>query len=596
MPEPGGPRGPEDKSAQVEFQLAITLLNRLFLENALRHWKGYAVALGFMAVVAAMTGLTAWIIQDVINEIFVAKNAEMVPVIAGAVAAIFIAKGVASYFQTVILSRIGNSIVAEVQMRLFDHVQRHRIDFFDRINTGTLATQFSHCARAAREAINMVVTSMGRDLFTLIALGIVMLVQDPLLAAIALVVGPPIAYGEWLLVRKVKAVARAELLSMAKVVTTIQQTAQGNRVVKAFGLEPAMRADMEDAVEGVRERANRIAQVGAATNPLMESFGGLAIAAVIFYGGWRVIDGGGDPGAFFSFIMAFLMAYEPAKRLARLNINLNAALVGVEMLYNLLDIRPKIAERPDARPLRVSGGEIRLDGVRFRYSDRSIALKGLSLTAPAGKITALVGPSGAGKSTIFALIERFFDPAKGRVLIDGQDLRDVTFDSLRGAIAYVSQDAYLFEGTVRDNIRLGRRDATDREVEAAARAANVHGFVLGFPKGYDTELGENGARLSGGQRQRVAIARAMLRSAPILLLDEPTSALDSETEREVTEALGRLMAGRTTLVIAHRLSTVRHADVIHVIEDGQLAESGTHQSLRDGTGLYARLHALQVLD
>ena len=540
------------------------LLTRLFLEDGTRFWKGYAIALFFMAVVAAMTGLSAWIIEDVINEIFIEKRSEMVPVIAGAVAAIFIVKGIAGYVQQVILSRVGNAIVANIQMRLFDHVQRHQIDFFDRFNTGMLNLRFSNCSRAARDAINAVVTSMGRDLFTLIALVIVMIVQDPLLSGIALLVGPPIAYGEWLLVRKIKAVARAELLSMAKITTTIQQTVQGNRVIKAFALEPVMRDDMEGAVEGVRERANRMAQVGAMTNPLMETFGGLAIAAVIVYGGWRVIGGGGDAGAFFSFITALLMAYEPAKRLARLNITLNAALVGVEMLYNLLDMKPQIEEAADARPLEVKGGAVR--------------------------------PSGAGKSTIFAMIERFYDPREGCVSIDGQDLRGVTFESLRENVAYVSQDAYLFDATVEANLRMGRREASREAIEAAAKAATAHGFIMQLPEGYDTELGENGAQLSGGERQRLAIARAMLRDAPILLLDEPTSALDAETEAHVSEALARLMKGRTTLVIAHRLTTVRHADVIHVLEDGRVVETGRHDTLREGEGLYRRLYDLQFAD
>ncbi len=590
--KPAAQGKPEPPAPEVQRRI----LWRLFQENALHHWKGYAVALVFMAVVAAMTGLSAWLMQDVINEIFIERDGEMVWMIAGAVAAIFIVKGASSYIHTVILSRIGNRIVAELQMRLFDHVQSHRIDFYDKMSTGQLAVRFSHNAKAAQEALNLVITSMGRDLFSLIALCIVMLVQDPMLAGIALLIGPPVAYGEWLLVRKVKKVARAELLSMAQIVSTVQQLAQGAKVVKAFGLEPHMRGQMDAAVQDVRERADKIAQVGAATNPMMETFGGLAIAAVILYGGWRVIYGGGDPGAFFSFITALLLAYDPAKRLARLNISLQAALVGAEMLYELLDRPPAMTEAADARPLEARRGEVALEGVRFRYSGKAPALRGVDLVAPAGKVTALVGPSGAGKSTIFALIERFYDPDEGRVAIDGQDLTGVTFESLRGAIAYVSQDAYLFEGTIFENIRLGRAGATRSEVEAAAKAANAEAFIAKMPKGYDTPVGENGQQLSGGERQRVAIARAMLRGAPILLLDEPTSALDAQSEAAVGEALARLMEGRTTIVIAHRLATVRHADVIHVIDEGRVVETGTHAELKGAGGLYAKLYELQFRD
>ncbi|MGF1446375.1 MAG: ABC transporter ATP-binding protein [Pikeienuella sp.] len=590
----GGPAPAARKAPPTEAQRQV--LVRLFREAGLKHWRGYGVALGFMAVVAGMTGLSAWIMQDVINEIFIERRSEMVWVIGASVAAIFMVKGAAGYVHTVILSRIGNRIVAEIQMRLFDHIQRHRIDFYDQMTTGQLSMRFSHNARSAQEALSLVVTSMGRDLFSLIALLIVMIVQDPVLAGIALLIGPPVAYGEWLLVRKVKSVARAELLSMAKVITTIQQSAQGARVIKAFGLEPVMRADMDEAVEDVRERADRIAQVGAATNPLMETFGGLAIAAVILYGGWRVIHGGGDPGAFFSFITALLLAYDPAKRLARLNISLQAALVGVEMLYDLIDREPAMAEAPKAADLKVGEGAVAFVQVVFRYGGKAPALKGLDFVAPGGKVTALVGPSGAGKSTIFALIERFFDPHQGHVLIDGQNLRDLTFASLRRAIAYVSQDSYLFEGSIGMNIRMGRLDASDAEVRAAAEAANAHAFIERLPQGYETPVGEMGTKLSGGERQRIAIARAMLRGAPILLLDEPTSALDAEAEAAVGEALERLMKGRTTLVIAHRLATVRHADVIHVIEDGRVVETGRHADLRDAGGLYSRLYKLQFRD
>jgi len=598
-----GAAGPGDNPRPAGKQRAVQdldqqrkLLTRLFREFGMRHWRGYAIALGFMAVVAAMTGLSAWIMKDVVNEIFIEKRTEMVYWIALAVAAIFIVKGAAGYVQAVVLSRTGNAIVAEIQMSLFDHIQRQRIDFYDTFSSGILATRMSHNAQAARNAVNLIVTSMGRDLFSMIALGIVMIVQDPVLAGLALLLGPPAAYVEWLLVKKVKAVARAEFLSMAKIVSTVQQTAQGARVVKAFGLEPAMRGEMEEAVEGVRARANKIAQVGAATNPMMETFGGMAVAAVIVYGGWRVIEGGGDPGAFFSFITALLMAYEPAKRLARLNISLQASLVGVEMMYALLDHPPAMAEAADAKPLEVSGGEVRFETVKFAYRGKAAALKRISLTAPAGKVTALVGPSGAGKSTLIAMIERFYDPEEGAVLIDGTDISTVTLASLRQAVAYVSQDAFLFDGDVTTNLRMGRPDATDEEVVAAAKAANAHDFIMALPKGYSCELGENGAQLSGGERQRLAIARAMLRNAPILLLDEPTSALDSISEAKVAEALERLMRGRTTIVIAHRLTTVRHADVIHVIQNGRAVETGTHDVLKSQGGLYAQLHELQFKD
>jgi len=577
------------------------LLMRLFFDNGMAHWRGYATALFFMMLVAGTTGLSAWIMRDVINEIFIDRRQDMIRLIALAVAVIFIVKGASTYIQTVILQRIGNQIVAEIQARMFNHILAQRIDFFDRFTIGELSTRMSHNAQAAREAINLVVTRLGRDLLSVIALVGVMLIQNPELSMIALVAAPPAIFVLGILIRRVKEIAKAAFLSLAKITTTVQETAQGIRVVKAFGLEDQQREVMFDAIDGVRQRADRIAVIQAAPIPLMETLAGLAIAAVILYAGWQVVDGRSDPGAFFSFLTALLLAYDPARRVAQLSVALHTQLVGVGLMYDLLDHAPKIAERENAKPLRIAenGGGVAFEDVMFQYAAPKggqkgpPALKGMSFVAEAGKVTALVGPSGAGKSTVFGLIERFYDPDEGRIAIDGQDLRDVTFASLREVVAHVGQEAFLFEGTVADNIRMGRPGATDAEVVAAAKAANVDTFVNEMPKKYQTLVGENGARLSGGQRQRIAIARAMLREARILLLDEPTSALDAETEAHVQEALERLMKGRTTLVIAHRLATVRHADRIHVVDRGRVVQSGSHAELVAGGGLYARLHALQ---
>jgi len=317
---------------------------------------------------------------------------------------------------------------------------------------------------------------------------------------------------------------------------------------------------------------------------------------VILWGGHQVIAGLRTPGTFFSFVTALLLAYQPMKNLAGLNVALQEGLAGAERIFAVLDIEPAIRDRPDARPLVVKGGEIRFEEVRFAYDGGVQALKGVSLVAPAGKTLALVGVSGAGKSTIMNLVPRFYDVAAGAVRIDGADVRDVTLASLRGAIALVSQEVSLFDDTVRANIAYGRFGASEDDIVAAAKAAAAHDFIRVLPNGYDTQVGEHGVNLSGGQRQRIAIARAMLKNAPILLLDEATSALDTESERQVQAALKALMRGRTTVVIAHRLSTVIDADLISVIADGSVAESGTHAELLRRNGVYARLHALQFAD
>jgi ATP-binding cassette subfamily B protein len=322
----------------------------------------------------------------------------------------------------------------------------------------------------------------------------------------------------------------------------------------------------------------------------METLGGFAIAGVIFYGGTQVVSGGHTPGAFFSFITALLLAYEPAKRLARVNIDLGASLVGVKMLYEFLDTPASEPDEPQLPDARIDGGRIVFDSVRFAYREGEDVLKDFSLVSEAGKTTALVGRSGSGKSTTFAMLLRFYNPRSGAITIDGVNIAAVKRRSLRRLISYVGQDVFLFKGSIYDNIAFGREGAMREEIEAAARAASAHDFILSFADGYDTQIGENGSQLSGGQRQRLAIARAILQNAPILLLDEATAALDSESERAIQNALARLSHGRTTLVIAHRLQTVQGADKICVVEEGRVTEEGTHDALLERGGRYAALY------
>ena len=568
---------------------------RLMSENLRAYLPAYCLAFLFMAVSAGATAAAAWLMRDVINDIFVAQRREMVAPIAGAVVAVFLVKGVAIYGQTAVLARIGASIVARIQMRIVDRVLGQGVAFYDRAVTAQLTTRLSHNADAARAVLNTLTTAAGRDALTVLALAGVMIAQNGELALLALVFAPPAVLGVGRLVKRVRKLAGQEFVSLARVVEVMNEAARGVRVVKAFGLEPMIRERLFAAVEDVRRRAARIAALGALATPLTETLGGFAVAAVILYAGYDVIDGDGDTGAFFSFITALLLASDPAKRLAKLRVTLQNRIVGVRLLYELLDAPDTLSEAPDARPLRLSGGRVAFRDVHFAYGEAP-ALQGLSFEAEPGGLTALVGPSGAGKSTVFSLIARFYDPVSGTVEIDGQDLRGVSFASLRGAVALVGQEAFLFAGTIRQNIRLGREGASDAEVEAAARAANVLDFAAALPGGLDAEVGEGGGRLSGGQRQRVAIARAMLRDAPILLLDEATSALDAESEAAVQEALERLMAGRTTLAIAHRLATIRRARRIVVMQDGRAVEQGDHDALVAAGGLYARLHALQFRD
>ena len=567
---------------------------RLVVETAWPYRRAYALAAVLMAVVAGMGGAVAMTIERVTNEVFFTEHAGDLSLVAAWVLAIFVVRGAAMYGQTLILTRIGNRIVADLQSRLYAHVLRQGLAFHAAEDSGAHATRMTHSAMAARQALRLIATRLGVDLMSVLVLVGVMVWQDWRLAVLVLLGMPALLGAVSAVVGRVRKLARAEVLLNSRILASMTETVAGARVIKAFGLEERMQGRMGASIDGVRQKADRIARLQALINPLTETASGLAAGAVVLYGGWRIAEGTLDAGTFFSFLTALMMAADPARRLAQLNVALRRHLAGVRYLYEALDSDARLPRPAEPRPLEVTAGEIRLERVRFAYpGGEGPALTGCDLTARGGEVTALVGPSGAGKSTVLALIERFYDPDAGRVTIDGQDLREVTQESLRARIALVTQETFLFDATVAENIGFGRPEATRAEIEAAARDANAHDFVARLEQGYDTPLGEGGARLSGGQRQRIAIARAMLRDAPILLLDEATSALDAESEAHVQEALGRLMQGRTTLVIAHRLATVRRAHQIAVMENGAVVETGTHDTLIGQGGLYARLAALQ---
>ena len=579
----------------VSSDTVATVLKRIIAENGREHVRGYVLAILCLAIVAGTTGFTAWIMESVVNEAFANKRADLVALICGSIFIAFVLRGFATYYQAVILSKIGNNIVARYQRRLYSHLMALSVGYFNESRSAYLAAQISQNVTGIRDVLNMTVTSVARDFLTLVALIGVMISKDWLLTLIVFVIAPPLIIGLRYVSRRLRSATRESVELNSHVLGAMQETIQGIAIVKAFTMEGQLKTKVEDIIGRAESRSNRIARLTERTAPMTETFAGFAISGVLAYAAYRSIYGGVLPGAFFSFVTALLMAYDPAKRLARLQVSMERAVVNARMIYEILDLQPRQADRPDAKPLAISDATITFQNVRFGYSETETILKSVSFTAEGGKTTALVGPSGAGKSTVINLIPRFYDPLEGEILIDGQDIAHVTKQSLRNAIAYVSQQPYLFEGTIRDNIRYGRPDATDADIEEAARHAYAHDFILAQPLGYDTPVGENGVTLSGGQRQRLSIARALVRNAPILLLDEATSALDTESEQAVQKALDEAMSGRTVVVIAHRLSTVVRAEKIIVMQDGQVAEEGTHEALagRDN-GLYARLNSLQA--
>ncbi|MDO9440795.1 MAG: ABC transporter ATP-binding protein [Beijerinckiaceae bacterium] len=571
----------------------IPLLRRLFAEHGRQHLRSYIGAGCLMAVGAVATAISAWLLKPVLNGMVEAEGFKTLRLLAWAVAGLFILRGMATYGYLVVLSRTGNKIVAGVQTRLFDHLLRQDMRFFqDRHSTDFMA-RLSLAANGVRDTLQVLITSMGRDVLTLAGLIAVMIVQDPLMALMALSVMPVGGYFLSRLIRKVRKSARRSFDGSARIMQTMQETLQGVRIVKSFNLEDIMRQRMAVSVREVEKSVNSMAAGMAVSSPIADALAGIAIGAVIFYGSWRVTIAGADPGSFFSFVAALLLAYEPAKRLARLNLDIQNGLTGARLIYEVLDLPAAETPQPHLPPLQVSSGRIVFDKVRFAYRPGEYVLDGLDLVAEPNATTALVGPSGGGKSTIIAMIQRFYAPESGTVSIDGQTLDGVGLASLRDRIAFVAQDVFLFRGTIRDNIALGRPGATDAEIQEAARMANAHEFITGFATGYETSVGEQGAQLSGGQRQRIAIARAFLKNAPIILLDEPTAALDSESEREVQKALDHLREGRTTLVVAHRLQTIVNSDRICVIENGRAVEAGTHHELLARRGTYHAFFAAQ---
>ncbi len=582
------------RAPAAEFSHHTLALVRRIARDFLRPYLGrMAAALACMALMAGATAANAWLMEPMLDRVFVAHDERLLLIIPLAVILLALVKGLANYWQAVLMTTVGQRVVADIQLALFARLMRADIAYFHANPTGTLISRFTNDAGLLRAAAATVLAGIGKEAVTALFLIALMFYQDWVLALVALFAFPAAIRPIVSIGRRMRLVSANTQSEVGQFTTLLDQTFQGARHVKAYGMEAYETSRAARLIESLYRLVEHAQRVRSVASPLMETLGGIAVALVILYGGHQVIAEARSPGAFFSFITALLLAYQPMKALAGLNANLQEGLAAAQRVFTVLDVEPEIREAANARPLAVRDGEIRFAGVSFAYANGAVALDGLSLTVPGGKTVALVGASGAGKTTILNLIPRFYDVGTGAVTIDGTDLREATLASLRGAIALVSQEVSLFDDTVRANIAYGRFGADEAEIVAAAKAAAADEFIRALPQGYETPVGEHGVKLSGGQRQRLAIARAMLKNAPILLLDEATSALDTESERQVQTALKLLMRGRTTLVIAHRLSTVVDADLIHVVERGHVVESGTHAELLRADGVYARLYALQ---
>jgi len=575
---------------------AAILVRRLIAEQGMAYWRRYLAAFALMAVSAAATAASAYLLGEVINQAYVDRNVGGIFMLSSVVLVIFIVKGAATYGHSVILSQISNAILANNQRRLFAKLMTESIGFFSQRHSSEFLARLTAGATSVTQVLSLLINAVGRDLLSLIGLVAVMVMQDPYMSLLGALVAPPAMVVLRKLVKRIKGLAHSQFHGTADIMETMQESLQGIRTVKAFTLERTMSERIDASIAAVEQTNNKMARVSNRASPLMETLGGFAIAGGLMYGGYRVVAMGATPGQFFSFLTAFLLAYEPAKRLARLNIELNSSLIGARKLLEIVDSPASEPDDSDKPALKLTAARVELRDVTFAYRTDEPVLNRMSFVAEPGRMTALVGPSGGGKSTVLALLLRLYEVSDGAILIDDQAISAVSRTSLRQQTAYVGQDVYLFRATIRENIAFGRPGATEDEIVVAAKAACAHDFIMSFPLGYDTPVGEHGTQLSGGQRQRIAVARALIKDAPIILLDEATAALDSESEKQVQEAIGHLCQNRTTVVIAHRLHTIMHADAILVVEGGEIVERGRHDDLLRRGGRYASFFRLQHRD
>lgn len=572
---------------------ARNLLFRLARDFGREHVLGYVAGAVLLGLISLSNTGVAWLLSPVLNGLAKSEALGDMRVFALEAFGLFFMRGLATFGSQVVLSRVGNNIVATAQRRVFERLLGQNVSYFQDRHSSEFIARLAFAANGVRDTLQLVIQGAARDVVSVTGLVIVMFVRDPVVAAISLVVVPIAGFGLSRLMQKVRRFARRSFEGSTQIVQTMGETVLGARIVRSFNLQDVMRQRMAQAVRMVETSANRIAVGGGLATMMADTLAGFAIAIAISYASWRVATQHGDFGSFGSFLGALLLAYEPAKRLGRFQVDVQNGLVGAGLIYEILDAPIGDEGRTGLAPLSVGAGRVSIEGAWYGYRAGEDVIRDLSVIAEPNQTTALVGPSGGGKSTILGLIQRFYAPRLGHVRIDGQDLAETDIASLRDRIAFVSQDVFLFRGSIRDNIALGRLGASQADIEAAARRANAHDFISQFAEGYDTAVGEQGAQLSGGQRQRVAIARALLKDAPILLLDEPTAALDSESEREVQKALDALRQGRTTVVVAHRLQTIINADKIVVIENGAAVEQGTHGELIARQGAYRNFFAAQ---
>jgi len=577
----------------INYASTTYLAKRITKEYIIPNWKTFLISVALMLVIAGTTSLNAWLIKPALDSVFVDKNTMALVVIPLVVLVVTVVKGFSTYFQLLTMNILSLRITSDMRIRLYSHFIKSDISKLHSKSSGDMMASIHNEIGSVVGVINTTVNGFVKQLFTLIALVIVMFYQSLELSLVAFIGFPLAGYPIYKLGRRLRRLSFKNQEIASKFSSQMSDTLQYSKLVKAYHCEDFEIGRMSLIIEAIFKMGKKISRISLIASPFVESLAGIGVAAVIWYGGHQVITGETTPGAFFSFFAAMMMAYKPLKSVSNMNSGVQMGLAAASRLYNLFDEKPTIVNKPNAVSFDKVKGDIEFENVCFSYVDEKSALNNVSFKIPAGKTVALVGHSGGGKSTIMSMILRFYDPSSGAIKLDSHDIRDITLQSLRNSMSVVNQEVMLFDDTIIENIRYGKVDATEEEIINAAKMAEADEFIQELPEKYHAKVGQNGIRLSGGQRQRIAIARAILYNAPILLLDEATSALDPISEKLIKDALTKLMKGRTSLVIAHRLSTVIHADKIVVISNGRVVEEGTHKELLDKGQAYSNLYLKQ---
>ena len=574
---------------------SVRMYKRVWNTYIAQKWRWLVLAVLLMLIAASFDALLVRQLKPIFDEVFIDKNRASLGTIGLSILVLYFLKGVFSYSQSLVMTKLSIRVIADMQRDVFKRLMRMDIAFYQAHSTGEILTRFTSDVGMVKDAVLNSLTTFVKDSASVVFLVVLMFFQSFEMACVVFFVFPLGIYPVAVCGRKMRKKTKKNQEAGEDFFNLVTQSFKGIKIVKSYCTEDKEYEELDRMIVKMNKLSFSMACLHALQSPLMEFFGGIAMAATLGYGGYQIMQGNMSPGNFMVFLLAIVAAYKPMKNVAGLHMRMQMGVASMQRLFSMLDIEPTIKNAPDAKDLVVSKGRIEIRNVSFSYDGEREVLHDVSVTVEPDQTVALVGHSGSGKSTLINFMPRFYDPDRGRILIDGQDIRDVTLESLRRQTAYVSQDVILFNDTIKNNIRYGTPDATDEEVVAAAKAAAADTFIRQMDDGYDTVLGEQGSGLSGGQRQMISIARAMLKNAPILLLDEATSALDSQSEKIVQDSLEVLMKGRTSLVIAHRLSTIINADRIYVFNEGRIDDFGTHEELLSHNGIYAQLYRIQFM-